>query len=285
MGSRIAAVLTCHNRRSQTLACLRSLQAQASERARLDAYVVDDGSTDGTSAAVQEEFPEATVLRGDGSLFWNRGMAVGLERAAQNDYDFYLWVNDDTRLDNDAVSILLDTAEWVTAHRDAPAIVVGSTRDPETGVLTYGGRARPPGIRRTRFERVQPGDTPRQTETMNGNISLVPRSVTARIGHIDPHFHHKWGDEDYGLRARTAGCELWLTPGTIGECARNTPVVYGGGDVRREWRRLTSIKEFHPADWATFTRRWAGPAWPLFFVSPYLRNGLRIAAGPLRRRT
>ena len=40
---------------------------------------VDDGSTDGTAEAVARSFPETTILTGDGSLFWNRGMHVAFD--------------------------------------------------------------------------------------------------------------------------------------------------------------------------------------------------------------
>lgn len=39
-----------------------------------DVFLVDDESTDGTSEAIKSEFPEVSIIKGDGSLFWNRGM-------------------------------------------------------------------------------------------------------------------------------------------------------------------------------------------------------------------
>jgi hypothetical protein len=45
-------------------------------------------SSDGTSEAVCEAFPQASILRGQGSLFWNGGMRVAFEAAMQRDRAF-----------------------------------------------------------------------------------------------------------------------------------------------------------------------------------------------------
>ena len=56
-----------------TVACLESLGAQRVDGVVLEAFVLDDASSDGTGAAVAERFPEVTLLRGTGSLYWNGG--------------------------------------------------------------------------------------------------------------------------------------------------------------------------------------------------------------------
>ena len=59
-GTRVAALIAAHNRRDLTLACLRSLDAQRVPGVTVDAFVLDDGSSDGTSEAVAKRFPEAS---------------------------------------------------------------------------------------------------------------------------------------------------------------------------------------------------------------------------------
>jgi GT2 family glycosyltransferase len=140
----VAVLLTCHDRVERTTACLASLRAQ-SERseAELQVVLVDAGSSDGTADTVEERFPEVTVLRRGPELFWNGGMRVALAHAYESDPELYLWLNDDVELDPDAIATLLATHGDLVATRSAPCIVVGSTRDPESGVLTYGGVVRP----------------------------------------------------------------------------------------------------------------------------------------------
>jgi GT2 family glycosyltransferase len=276
--------MAAYNRRDLTLACLRSLRAQRAPGVTLDAFVLDDASSDGTSQAIAAEFPEVAVLRGTGGLYWNGGMRAAFGAAMAGDYDYYLWMNDDTTLDDRALAVLLDTERDVRRRGDQAVIVAGSTRHPETGELTYGGLVRRSRWRRLRWGLVSPADHPRQCETINGNTVLISRAVVRRVGNVDPAFVQQMGDYDYGLRAGAAGCSVWIAPGTVGTCAAHPPRRPGERPFLDEWRRLWSLKELRPGPWAVFSRRWAGRLWPLYWLSPYLRGGLRLLLERTRAR-
>lgn len=289
MTTRIAAVMTCHNRREKTLACLASLREQRLDDIVIDVVLVDDGSTDGTATAVEESFPEVEILCGDGALFWAPGMRLALAHAARGDYDFYLWLNDDTELDKDAVETLLATYREVTERGHFEPVVVGSTRDPRDGAITYGGRVRPSAWRPSRFQTVNPADRPLPVATMNGNVVLVPRAVYRTVGNMSP-YRHSFADQDYGLRVRAAGFSVWTAPGTVAACSKNENPTYGRryGEkpLSDEVRALFGIKGLLPKDWLRFSRRWHGPFWPLWAASPYLRGltGILVAHARLRLR-
>jgi len=120
---------------------------------------------------------------------------------------------------------------------------------------------------------------------MNGNATLISRPVVRRVGNIDPAFVQCMGDFDYGLRARAAGCSVWIAPGTLGTCASHPERRPGDQPLGEELRHLWSIKELTPRSWAVFCRRWAGQLWPLYWLSPYVRRGagLILERTPLRR--
>jgi GT2 family glycosyltransferase len=283
--TRVAAVLAAYNRRDLTLACLRSLRDQQVPGVAVDTFALDDASSDGTAAAIAEEFPEVTLLQGDGKLYWNGGMRRAFAAAMAGDYDYYLWMNDDTELDDGALAVLLDTERQLCRQNHGAVIVAGSTRHPDTGELTYGGVVRPHRWRPMRTELVEPGVTPRPCDTMNGNATLISRAVVRRVGNIDPAFVQQMGDFDYGLRARAAGCSVWIAPGTVGICASHPERRPGEKPLGDELRQLWSIKELTPRSWAVFCRRWAGRLWPLYWLSPYVRRGVRLILerAPLRR--
>lgn len=217
---RLSAVLTCHNRRDRTLRALQALHDSATHAAiGLHVVLVDDGSSDGTSEAVRGRFPDVEIIQGSGSLFWNQGMRMGMAAVLAEDPEYILLLNDDTYLDEDALSRLLATASIHAA--DSMAIIVGSTRDPRTGKVSYGGKRRSSWFHPLRFDHlVEPAERVQNCDVFNGNCVLIPRPVARLVGNLSADFRHALGDFDYGLRARARGVRLVVAAGTVGCCTR-----------------------------------------------------------------
>lgn len=266
----VAVIMTCHNRRELTLGCLRSLQAQRlPAEVELRLWLMDDGSTDGTGAAVRAQWPGATVLEGDGTLFWNQGMRQAWLAATRDDPDYYFLANDDTVFVPEALADLLALAGPPTARRIAVALVA----DPATGRPAYGGVS---GDGR----RVMPGGgSPHRVETFNGNGVLIPRVVWQEMGVLHDRYRHSMGDYDYGFQARRRGIEIWVSGEILGQCAPN-PVAGTWRDrrlPRRErFRKLASPKGLPWAEWLEYNRRNYPWSWPWRTLSPYLRVALGL---------
>jgi GT2 family glycosyltransferase len=269
----LGVIMTCFNRREMTLRCLEHLYDQDAlgENLALEVHMTDDGSKDGTSEAVQTAFPEVNIYQGDGSLFWNGGMNLAFGQALSRDLDYYLWINDDTFLYPDALRRLLATHEQFAEAGKPDSMVLGGTLDPRDGQFSYGGFKR---VSRWTLKMipVEPGDTPRECTTNTGNCVLIPREVAAKVGNIEPFYTHRWGDPDYGLRARKAGCDVWIAPGYVGECEAN-PTAERWTDVTLPFSER--IKDFHSVkgyikkDWFFYVRRHGGLLWFLLWLKPY----------------
>jgi GT2 family glycosyltransferase len=278
---RIAVLMTCFNRKRMTLEALDSLFRQK----RVDdldmvVYVVDDGSRDGTSQAVAECFPQVSLLQGDGSLFWNGGMRKAFAHALAKSFDGYIWFNDDTRLDEDALHRLTSCATEAAKSLGA-AIVVGSIRDPYTRERSYGGvRKRTSRFRLDFIPQLPDDHEPIRCDTMNGNFTLIPASVAERLGNLDGAFRHQLGDFDYGLRATEAGIPIILAPGYYGCCSDN-PTSGTWKDhsqpLSKRWRHLLSPKGAPIREWLIYTHRHFGWRWPLYALSPYVKTILAIS--------
>lgn len=269
----LAVLLTVHNRKMQTLAALEALygQAELAGEAAVSVYVVDDASTDGTSAAVAERFPEVSLLQGTGNLYWNGGMRHAFGEALKIGHDYYLWLNDDTTLFPTALVRLLDSSFQLGSK----AIVAASVQDSLTSQLTYGGVRRLDRWRPLKFTKVMPREEPVPVETMNGNCVLVPQAVAQVVGNLDPLFTHGMGDFDYGLRARKLGFEIYLAPGYYGYCQINPPEDKELS-LNARWEKLLSPLGLPPFEWAGFARRYAGPFWFLYFLSPYIQKFIKF---------
>lgn len=260
---KVSALLTCHNRRDKTLACLRNLANQSLTDLELNYIVVDDGSTDGTGEAVQLEFPTARLIQGDGSLYWCGGMRLAWKHALTEDPDYYMMVNDDTLLNSDALETLLK----MVPDPDTRVIAVAAICDPVNGEATYGGQLHSAGL-------IVPNGVMHACDTLNGNAVLVPRAVYHSIGMLHDAYSHAMGDLDYGNLARKNGILIYQSPHFLGTCPRNSNHnTWMDRSLSRSerFKRLLGKKGLPFNEWLIFNRRNAGSTWPWKTVSPYIR--------------
>lgn len=232
----VIAILACHDRRDVTRRCLESARASARNAgSRVRFVVFDDGSHDGTPELLAT-FADVTVIRGDGTAYWAKGMSEA-ERIAlgkADDDDVILWLNDDVDLAGDAVGRLVD------AIRSQPdAVWVGAVVEPADGRLTYSGLRRS-GPHPLGFARVEPTASPQLVDTFNGNVVGLTAERARGLGGIDGGFSHAFADIDYGLRARARGVPVMLMAGSVGTCPRNPPPARRS--VLEEWRDYTDVK-------------------------------------------
>lgn len=276
--STITAVITSFNRRSSTLDAISSLlNSKLDPSDSLEVVLVDDGSSDGTVAAVKAASPGVHVVHGCGDLYWSRGTHLAMKTAAAENPDYYLWVNDDVKCDVDAVARLVAIHNVHLRREHNSAIVVGATRQPGACLPSYGAYASRRG-RRMYFDRVWDPVRVLPADTMNGNFVLISRRVVDTIGLIDPYFEHAMGDMDYGLRAKKQGITILAAPGFIGTCQPNPTRGTWKDDTLRftgRWRHLLSRKGLPPRSWWHFTSRHGGLLGPVYFVRPYA--GLLVA--------
>lgn len=273
---RIAALLTCHNRREKTIKCLGALLCDTTVPGiDVSVILVDDGCTDGTGEAVRQAFPSVDIVIGDGKLFWNGGMRRAIDRAHTGTYDAHLWLNDDTELVSGALARMVETYRTLSAADGRPVIVVGTTQDPRSNLTTYGGCRRLTSWHPLKFKTIDPTDAPQRCDTFNGNCVLVPTAVVDVLGNLDPSFAHAMGDTDYGLRAVDAGFQCWVAPGYVGACVIDHPVKGTFRDtrlgLRQRWRHMMSPKGIPPRAWRALTRKHGGHLWFVFWLWPYLR--------------
>ncbi|MDQ0844826.1 GT2 family glycosyltransferase [Streptomyces sp. V1I6] len=273
--SRIAVLITSHNRRASTLSALAALDAQRGlpEGTDVRIHLVDAGSSDGTSEAVRAAHPRVEVVTVGADVYWGHGMRIASRNSLAGGlppWEYQLWLNDDVVLDQNALAVLLDTARTVGPG----AVVVGAVRARGGTLTTYSGR------RGRALAPVEPTGRPEPCDTYNGNVVLLPRAVHERIGDIDKVFRHGMGDYDHGFRARRAGIPAYVAAHHIGTCDRNPPDTGSrepGIGVREALRRVTSQRELPPRQWWVYCRRHMWPWAPLLMVSPYVKTAARAS--------
>lgn len=263
---KIAVLLTVHDRKEKTLACLDNVFKQVlPDGFAIDVWLVDDGCTDGTPEAIREQFPQVHVIQGDGNLYWNRGMRLAWQTAAEHkDYDYYLWLNDDTFIHGNCVETLLEESR----KRDDKAVIVGSTSAVgNSNITTYGGWT-------SKEKLLEAADKAQECETFNGNIALFPRYVYQTVGINTSIFHHAGGDTEYGLRAARKGVKCIVAAGVLGECdLHEKPSVWcnPAQPLVKRWKNLYTPLGMNPKELFLFEKEYYGlPTAAFHYITTHL---------------
>lgn len=268
----IAVLLTCHNRRTKTELCLKSLREALdsynnvnNDKINLAIYLTDDGCTDGTTESARSIFPnsnELHILQGDGSLFWAGGMRLAWKEALKNnaEWEYYLLLNDDTKLNSDCFTLLFETEKYSTDNYGKKGIISGITsseEDPQK--ITYGGN-----VILNKFngksKRLGRNSKPQLVDLTNANILLVPIDVVGEIGIFHDGYKHGRADNDYAMLARRHKIPVLITAEACGTCE------YDHGDPNEVKKKIINMtpKErseyfHHPlhcnSDYLLFIRR------------------------------
>ncbi|HLY50766.1 MAG TPA: glycosyltransferase family 2 protein [Solirubrobacteraceae bacterium] len=121
---RVCAIVVTRDRRDMLSRCLSALREE--RRAPDAVLVVDNASSDGTAEMVQDEFPEAEMLRLTTNVGGAGGFSRGMKRAHAEGYDWLWLMDDDTIASGNTLGPLLAGA--ARAPHGRPLLVCSQVR-------------------------------------------------------------------------------------------------------------------------------------------------------------
>ncbi len=238
----VRVVVLNWNRREDTLACLASLYK--SHYNPLSITVVDNGSTDGSQQAIQEHYPQVNQISLSENIGFAAGINAGLRYALDDGADYVLALNNDTIVDPDCISTLLDHAEPDYGIL-APLILYYDR--PDT-IWAAGGKTHPLILERHDpwAGRPDPGYWPDKIEQdfVTGCAMLLSRQFLMAAGVFDEGFRLYYEDSDLCLRARQAGYKIATIP--FARIQHKVATSSGGSDSPNEryWMARSSVRYF-----------------------------------------
>ena len=236
---RVEIVAPVHNRRDITLQCLKSLSRIDSAGLEVHIIIVDDGSSDGTSEAIRNEYPGVEIIAGSGDLWFTEGTNVGVRAALEHDPKYILTINDDAVFDSSFLVHMVETAEnnyrsivgsllllWDTPHKLFQVAPVWNTW---TG-----------GWRHWYKQTVWTiPDRPWKVDLIVGNCVLLPAEAIREGGLMDSKNYPNFGDSEYTPRLKRMGWELLVDPKARVFCQpNNVPVKVLKLSLRQKIRIL-----------------------------------------------
>ena len=191
----------------------------------LSFFITDDKCTDGTPDALKKvlQNERLTIISADGSAYWAGGMRLAWKKALEQEetYDFYLLLNDDTMMNEDCFSMLIDTNQYSLSHFNKEGVYAAFVHDPnDKDIITYGAKKYRKGVFSSAVDMV-PNGCPQRCTLTNANILLVSKYVCERIGILSDEYIHGAADWDYGIRASNAGFPVLTTSYACGTCKKD----------------------------------------------------------------
>lgn len=194
-------LIPAHNRRAMTLGCLRHLE-QDPAFGNCRVLVVDDGSSDGTAAAIRSEFPQVGLLGGSGDLYWTGAIRAGMAEADRNGASSVIWLNDDCLPEKGSLATLMQRCQGGTPALVGATCTAAEDSRPVTTAF----------IGRLAVSEVSGAHHDMPVDGLSGFCVALPRAVWETIGFPDAgRFPHYYGDTAYCLCARRAGFDILLS--------------------------------------------------------------------------
>lgn len=150
--------------------------------------IIDNNSSDGTIAHLQENYPELRIVASEKNLGFGGGNNIGLELALDEAWEYVLLLNQDAHISRK------DLLELLRIQLKTQAGIVSPMQYYDDDVLDV------------HFEKyvtgsihVDCGDFFR-TSFVNAAVWLLPTNTLKVVGGFDPLFHHYGEDNDYANR-------------------------------------------------------------------------------------
>ena len=241
-------LIPAHNRLELTINCLSSLKNQK-DYDNLNIIIIDDASTDGTDEYLKKNFPEITILKGDGSLYWCGAIHLGVEHVVKicKIEDWVLVVNNDVELSPNAISELVKISKKKERKVLSGALTL-SSEDRQT-IIKSGtvvenwmlNKTKHPlkGLNVNEVDIIEPINV----DFLTGRCLLHPVEVFSKVGNYDSKtFIHYGGDDEFSMRVKKFGYLTLLCPSSIVFLKPNDPIISEKISIKKLFHVLFSIK-------------------------------------------
>ena len=210
---RIAVIILSYKNYQDTLNCVASVQN--SSYSAVDIFVIDNHSPDGSYPKLQAELSATAhiYLSETGmNLGYAGGMNDGAQKAQQHGgYAYYLFLNNDTLLEKDCLSALVNQAR----EQGDQNVYAPISYFIHTNIVFCGGMVSYiPGLFQFKYLGwpVMPHQRPYRSPYLSGACFLVSARLFERIGGFDEALYLYGEDVLFGEEARRLGGSVYMVP-------------------------------------------------------------------------
>lgn len=221
----LSVIIVSWNVRDLLLRCLQSVYQEESAGLRLEVFVVDNASRDGTVEAVKERFPAVSLIANQHNLGFVKANNQALAQARGR---HLLLLNPDTEVRPGALATLVATLD---AHAEVGAVgprLVFGDGSPQSSRRRFPTLATAL-VESTALQRLFGGsrllrdfyvadrsdEEEQNVDWLVGACVMVRREAAEEVGYLDPRFFMYSEELDWCRRLRRAGWQVRYVPGAV----------------------------------------------------------------------
>lgn len=253
----IISVILNTNRRQDTLECLASLQESTYINHKM--IVLDNASSDGSVEAIRAAFPAVEIIELTENLGYAGNNNVGIKAALAQGADWVFVLNEDTILDPECLTHLIDAGESdqrigivgpMVYHHDEPDVI--QSAGGKLGRYWQSIHLAKNEIDQGQFT------VPHLVDWISGCGILVRRAVIDQVGAIDERYFYYWEETEWCIRAGKAGWRIVHVP--------QAKLWHKG--VQRDYRPKPSLMYYGTRNWLLTLAKHHAPlmAWALAWL-------------------
>jgi hypothetical protein len=193
------------------LPCLRSV-FQNTHAIDLEVYVVDNASQEDLVGAVQQEFPQVTIIRNEQKLGFSTNNNLVLERGKGR---YLMLLNDDTLVLDGALNRMV---AFMESHPEAGVVGSALLNPDHSSQPSFALFPRPlveaiwPSTNWSHYL-IQHKDRPFEADSVCGAALLVRREVLEQVGPLDTDFDPIYSEEvEWCYRIKKTGWKIYSLP-------------------------------------------------------------------------
>ncbi len=211
---KVSIVILNWNGKKDTIPCIESLYRIT--YSNHDIIIADNGSTDGSCEEIHEKFLDITLIKNKENLGFTGGNNIGINYALKHGADYVLLLNNDTLVEPNFLSELVNVAELKKAGIVGPRIYYYSL----PYILWSAGGSFIPLIGKARTRGINQVDSPKYNVLkkvfwLTGCAILVKKEVFEKIGVLEELYFSNYEDLDFCYKARKAGYSIWYVPSSV----------------------------------------------------------------------
>lgn len=188
-------------------ACLRSVFSLS--YVNFEVVVVDNASRDGSIEDARRDFSRAHFILNRENVGFAAGMNVGIRYALSKGAEYIWLLNNDTTVDRNSLSALIEAAE-----ESGDALLSPVIRDTSGNIWFSGGTIEYLRMRAIHTDTVRPdgNDAVYETGYLSGCALLLSRKAVETVGIFDDGYFLYYEDVDYSVRSAKRDFRLLVVP-------------------------------------------------------------------------